>query len=103
MLYCIYIENTLTAQVLIKNHKRISDEALNESVCIFINYRNPSTLTSSNCDADDSIILYICSIAAIHSDCIMGEINTEFSETGLYVNHTDSCLISSIVDMVFLF
>ena len=66
-------------------------------------YRNPPTSTSSNCDTDDFIILYICSIAAIHSSCMMRGANTESSETGLHVNHTDSCSIPFIVDMVFLF
>ena len=66
-------------------------------------YRNPPTSTSSNRDADDSIILYACSVAAIHSGCTMGGANTESSETGLHVNHADSCSIPSIVNMVFSF
>ena len=103
MLHYIHIENTLTTQALIKNHERILNEALNESVCTFTGYRNPPTSTSLNHDADDFIILYICSVAVIHSSCTMGGANTKSSETGLHVNHTDSCSIPSIVDMVFLF
>ena len=66
-------------------------------------YRNSPTLTSSNCDTDDFIMLYTCSVTEINSSCMIGGVNTEFNETGFHVNHTDLCWIPSIVDIIFPF
>ena len=70
---------------------------------ILTGYRNSPTSTSLNYNADNFIIFYVYSVAAIHSSCTMGETNIKFSETELHVNHTDSCSIPFIVDMVFPF
>ena len=70
---------------------------------ILTGYKNPPTSTSSNYNTDNYIMLYVCSVAAIHSSCIMGETRINSSETGLYINYTDLCSIPFIINIDFLF
>jgi len=103
-LRCVYIENILIAQALIKSREEISDETSNESVRILndaTGCRRTSTSTLRkplSRDTDDPVELYALSVSQIQatkkqeilgekivythfSDCTIREVDSDFGET----------------------